>query len=196
MTTSWDEERTDYLKEIWPGGQSATITAGLINAKFHTSFTRNAIIGKVHREGLSLRGVRNPKGRLRSHGKRDPRQVMLRTTLQKINQNSYAREAREFEADDELLSIEARAAADVVGATMADLEQNDGRCRYPIGDPREASFGYCGKEAVGQYCTHHHARCMSPMPKHKPKTEAQVRENRAIFKDRTACLNSKLLEDA
>ncbi len=39
--------------------------------------------------------------------------------------------------------------------TMADLEAND--CRWPIGDPRQSDFHFCGaQKMLGRpYCTHH-----------------------------------------
>ncbi|HRD77416.1 MAG TPA: GcrA family cell cycle regulator [Hyphomicrobiaceae bacterium] len=39
--------------------------------------------------------------------------------------------------------------------TMADLEAND--CRWPIGDPREANFHFCGAQKVlgRPYCMEH-----------------------------------------
>lgn len=39
--------------------------------------------------------------------------------------------------------------------TMTDLEHND--CRWPIGDPRQPGFHFCGaKQELGRpYCSHH-----------------------------------------
>jgi GcrA cell cycle regulator len=46
--------------------------------------------------------------------------------------------------------------------TMANLEQNE--CRWPIGDPREADFHFCGAlRASGRpYCAHHWAMAFVP----------------------------------
>lgn len=32
-------------------------------------------------------------------------------------------------------------------------------CRFPVGDPREEGFGFCGHLADGAYCWHHAALC-------------------------------------
>jgi GcrA cell cycle regulator len=48
---SWTDERVDLLKKMWLEGRSASQIAKELG-----SVTRNAVIGKVHRLGLSSRG--------------------------------------------------------------------------------------------------------------------------------------------
>ena len=45
---SWTDERVDVLKKMWGEGQSASQIAKELGG-----VTRNAVIGKVHRLGLS-----------------------------------------------------------------------------------------------------------------------------------------------
>jgi len=47
---SWTEERVEILKKMWAEGQSASQIAKELGG-----VTRNAVIGKVHRLGLSNR---------------------------------------------------------------------------------------------------------------------------------------------
>ncbi|MBK1636335.1 GcrA family cell cycle regulator, partial [Rhodovulum adriaticum] len=47
---SWTEERVETLKRMWAEGQSASQIAKELGG-----VTRNAVIGKVHRLGLSNR---------------------------------------------------------------------------------------------------------------------------------------------
>ena len=47
---SWNDERVDLLKKMWGEGQSASQIAKELGG-----VTRNAVIGKVHRLGLSNR---------------------------------------------------------------------------------------------------------------------------------------------
>ncbi|MCY1128252.1 GcrA cell cycle regulator, partial [Frigidibacter sp. RF13] len=47
---SWTDERVELLKKMWGEGQSASQIAKELG-----SVTRNAVIGKVHRLGLSNR---------------------------------------------------------------------------------------------------------------------------------------------
>ncbi|PIR86534.1 GcrA cell cycle regulator, partial [Candidatus Kaiserbacteria bacterium CG10_big_fil_rev_8_21_14_0_10_43_70] len=45
---AWTDERADMLKKLWAEGLSASQIANRLG-----SVTRNAVIGKVHRLGLS-----------------------------------------------------------------------------------------------------------------------------------------------
>ena len=47
---SWTDERVETLKKMWAEGQSASQIAKELGG-----VTRNAVIGKVHRLGLSNR---------------------------------------------------------------------------------------------------------------------------------------------
>ena len=49
---SWTDERVEKLKELWAEGMSASQIAKSLGG-----VTRNAVIGKVHRLGLSNRGT-------------------------------------------------------------------------------------------------------------------------------------------
>ncbi len=50
----WTEERVELLKKLWTDGLSASQIAGQMGG-----VTRNAVIGKVHRLGLSGRAKTN-----------------------------------------------------------------------------------------------------------------------------------------
>ena len=54
---SWTDERVELLKKMWNEGQSASQIAKELG-----SVTRNAVIGKVHRLGLSNRASEMPIG--------------------------------------------------------------------------------------------------------------------------------------
>ena len=49
---SWTDERVELLKKMWGEGQSASVIAKELGG-----VTRNAVIGKVHRLGLSNRAT-------------------------------------------------------------------------------------------------------------------------------------------
>ncbi|MDI6625357.1 MAG: GcrA family cell cycle regulator, partial [Brevundimonas sp.] len=51
MTAGWTEDRVGALKKLWLEGQSASQIAKQLGG----GVTRNAVIGKVHRLGLSNR---------------------------------------------------------------------------------------------------------------------------------------------
>lgn len=64
INSPWKPERVELLKKLWAEGISAGKIAKELHARFR-SFrpTRNAVIGKVHREGLPPRTV-SPSKRL------------------------------------------------------------------------------------------------------------------------------------
>src|SRR3979409_1211917 len=51
-TMMWTDERVELLKKLWTDGLSASQIAAELGG-----ITRNAVIGKVHRLGLSGRGT-------------------------------------------------------------------------------------------------------------------------------------------
>ena len=65
---SWTDERVELLKRLWNQGLSASQIAGELAG----GVTRNAVIGKVHRLGLSGRRNRQhrpPRDRARRRGR-------------------------------------------------------------------------------------------------------------------------------
>ena len=49
MTAPWNEERTELLRRLWLAGEAARTIA----EKLGDGVTRNAVIGKAHRLGLT-----------------------------------------------------------------------------------------------------------------------------------------------
>ena len=60
---SWTDERVEQLKKLWAEGLSASQIAGRIGG-----VTRNAVIGKVHRLGLSGRATTSRRDAGRASG--------------------------------------------------------------------------------------------------------------------------------
>ena len=66
---SWTDERVEILKKMWGEGQSASQIAKELGG-----VTRNAVIGKVHRLGLSNRATSNSSAKSEAKPKAAPRQ--------------------------------------------------------------------------------------------------------------------------
>ena len=64
---TWTDDRVELLKQLWADGLSASQIAGELGG-----ITRNAVIGKVHRLGLSGR-AKAPPPRCRASASRAPR---------------------------------------------------------------------------------------------------------------------------
>lgn len=72
---SWTPDRVEILKKMWSEGQSASQIAGELGG-----VTRNAVIGKVHRLGLSNRGATSVKEQKSEHPKEKPKSPKVQTS--------------------------------------------------------------------------------------------------------------------
>ena len=153
---SWTDERVDQLKKLWAEGLSASQIAGRIGG-----VTRNAVIGKVHRLGLSGRATTM---RIKSHRPRARAQVAKRLLKPRFAQLGnpalralYQPDAEPFTPAVEELVIPLAERKSIVTLT-------DCSCRWPIGDPQEADFHFCnGTKVAGlPYCEFHSRRAFQP----------------------------------
>ena len=152
MTWIWTDERVEQLKKLWSDGLSASQIAAAFGG-----ITRNAVIGKVHRLGLS--------GRAKSPSSGAPRPRKPRAAA------SYARPARTVTRGNTALATHALAYFDVevepepelidniipIGQRCSILELNEAKCHWPIGDPGAPDFFFCGGRSVSSrpYCAYH-----------------------------------------
>src|SRR6202795_2685210 len=90
---SWTDERVETLKKLWAEGLSASqIAAELGNV------TRNAVIGKVHRLGLSGR-AKSPSSAAPRPRKARPAQHMMRVARPVSRGNTALAHAFEVEME-------------------------------------------------------------------------------------------------
>jgi GcrA cell cycle regulator len=133
---SWTDERVVILTKLWADGFSASEIAD----KFG-DVSRNAVIGKVTRLGLS--GGCNPVQRVRAAPPKPrpekPKQIKLKPKLKAL---AFGHK-------------EALVAPPINGISLVDLNENT--CRWPHGHPGQAGFSFCGGHAVSglPYCAHH-----------------------------------------
>ncbi len=148
----WTDERVELLKKLWNEGRSASQIAAEIGG-----ITRNAVIGKVHRLGLSGR-AKTPSSTLpRVRKARAPAQ-MVRPTRPLVRGNTAlaARLAPVYELE---VEPEPELIENVIpiGQRCSLLELSDSKCHWPIGDPGHPDFFFCGGKAVAAlpYCAYH-----------------------------------------
>ncbi len=153
---AWSHDRTELLKKLWADGLSASQIAGELGG-----ITRNAVIGKVHRLGLSgrLKATSTPRQRKpRPHLIRQERQAPAGTTALSL---AYANPE-----EDAPPVIEQYDSTIPLGQRRTLLELSPETCRWPIGDPCESEFFFCGgrpiqgkfepgKSTCIPYCVHH-----------------------------------------
>ncbi|MGH1419472.1 MAG: GcrA family cell cycle regulator [Hyphomicrobiaceae bacterium] len=153
---AWTDERVDILKKLWAEGLSASQIAGRLGG-----VTRNAVIGKVHRLGLSGRATTSrlkthrPRNRVPGTPKRNTKAKFANTGNPALRA-LYNGEAEPFAPKEELVIPEAER------KSIQSLEEN--HCRWPIGDPQADDFHFCGKTKVPglPYCEHHSCRAFQP----------------------------------
>jgi len=162
---SWTDDRVELLRQLWLDGKSAS----QISTQLGLGITRNAVIGKVHRLGLS--------GRAKSPSAALPRirQKPSAASRAPISGRTAGGGGQIVQGNNALaLSIDAAVAArpiyheDVVvpmslRVTIVDLKE--AMCRWPLGDPSTPDFRYCGIQsaASGPYCLHHGRMAYQPV---------------------------------
>ncbi len=151
---SWTDERVEHLKKMWLDGLSASQIA----SELAHGITRNAVIGKVHRLGLSGR-VKSPSpapARVRPKARPEDEAGGPVAPISHGNL-ALAAEVRPVAApaprstsDDVVVPISQR---------VSIMELRESMCRWPLGDPTTAEFRYCGAKMQagvgGPYCTYH-----------------------------------------
>jgi GcrA cell cycle regulator len=139
---AWTEERVARLSELWSEGLSAAQIARQLGG----GVTRNAIIGKIHRLGLSGRAAPSRPGR-------QPKPIGPRARRRR----SHASPAPALPTA--LARVELVEAPGL--ATPLTLAAH--ACRWPVGDPRSEAFTFCGRPArKGPYCAAHTAQAYRP----------------------------------
>ena len=169
---SWTDERVELLKKMWPGGQSASQIAKALGG-----VTRNAVIGKVHRLGLSNRAgapagspEKEPEAVAPAKAAPEPKvEARPRPTLVKTDPEPVAEERpaapapapaarKPFVAGQPLppqpsaneISPEALASVREVekkARRLTLMELTERTCKWPIGDPATDDFWFCGLAA-------------------------------------------------
>ena len=162
---SWTDERIEILKKLWLDGLSASKIASQLG----NAITRNAVIGKVHRMGLSGRAKATSSLPTRPRAKEE-------SVVHRVQERASAPQramAPMVQGNNALAMnldmapmaavaprIEPRMANVVIPlterVTIMDLREN--MCKWPLGDPMSSEFRYCGARSPaggGPYCQPH-----------------------------------------
>lgn len=151
--SGWTESHTRQLVEMWQEGHSCSQIAAAIGG----GLSRNAVIGKIHRMKLNAgRAVRSPMPRApKPPRQRAPRQSRKPKVAKPRSAYAPAGPDDAGANDVVLKSAAWKPLPGTVPVALVDLQK--GQCKWPIGDPRERDFGFCGCEAVPAkpYCPAH-----------------------------------------
>jgi len=158
--TWWTEDRVGLLKKLWDEG----ISAGHIGLRM--GCTRNAVLGKVDRLGLPRRQTTYRLAG--AFAQRRRRQKERREEAKKAFARKKSRIEELLQADgfvpkddDVFIPVETRKTIETL---------TDHCCRWPVGDPLEKDFYFCGQARVPglPYCLSHTRKAyIIPAPKKK-----------------------------
>ena len=156
----WSDRRIERLRQLWDSGKTASEIRSVLNREFwlEGELTRNAVIGKAHRLGLSKRAspisrpARQPAWE--SHGDKVPAKP------------KRARKPRAAPSPRKPKPAAPPPAAQPNSYVPAPRAPSRDGCRWPIGDPREPDFHWCNAKPVVQgkpYCKGHCAIAYVPL---------------------------------
>src|SRR5690242_17752804 len=160
----WTEERVELLKKLWADGLSASQIAAELGG-----ITRNAVIGKVHRLGLSGRAKGPAPSAPRPRKPGAP--GMERVPPAHIRGNTALAYDYAVEPEPELIEIPLEQRKNLLQLTEA-------TCHWPVGDPGSQDFFFCGGEALenSPYCNYHSRVA------YQPASERRRDRNRPPFR--------------
>ena len=144
---SWTYERVEKLKQLWEEG----LTASRIAAELG-EVTRNAVIGKAHRLGLSVRMASK---------KSNSGISIIRKKRVNVSQAQ------------KMINISPIIDEPMNPTAFQDIK--DGLCRWPLGEPEEIDFKFCGrntKEGI-VYCEAHYKQAYQPLTKVRERRKSK-----------------------
>ena len=143
--SNWTKENIEFLQKHW-----GTCTAREISEKMGAGFTRNSIIGKASRLGLSAK----IKTRTATSNEK------FNNSLDEKNIKSRRGRKSKFKS----LIIE----KDFEPENPKSLEElDDNTCKWPNGHPNESDFYFCGRTSLEKfsYCKLHLLYAFQPKGK-------------------------------
>jgi len=149
QVTVWHAERDEALRRLHAEG----LSAGRIAIELDCGLTRNAVIGRIHRLGLS-----RPKPPKPPKLRPQPRQAGGDYTIagrinRKLKQEPMRPPAPALPAEAVPRRPRRRR------KQFFELKESD--CRFPFGEPGSGSFFFCAAETLPNrsYCSEHFALC-------------------------------------
>ena len=179
---SWSDERVELLKKMWTEGQSASQIAKELGG-----VTRNAVIGKVHRLGLSNRNggggapaaetpapetaqpaprpAPKPAPRPVEDAEPEPVQTVAQARAKAIIPagRPLPPQPSANEIDPEALAKVSEIEKKAKKLTLMELTERT--CKWPVGDPATDDFWFCGLpvQTGKPYCEAHVGVAFQPM---------------------------------
>ncbi len=175
---SWTDERVEILTKMWGEGNSASQIAKELGG-----VTRNAVIGKVHRLGLSNRTTTSTSTKSEVKTKSTPKngpkskQKARKPEITEPKSDSVTSLRRQIipagqplppQPSANEISPEALARVSEIekkAKKLSLLELTEKACKWPVGDPATEDFWFCGlaTQSGKPYCEAHVGVAFQPM---------------------------------
>ena len=184
---SWTDERVETLKKMWAEGQSASQIAKELGG-----VTRNAVIGKVHRLGLSNRATASTAKAATKDKPSKPAAAKAKPSKPAEPKSATAAKPAEPATTSAAPVVPARrpivpagqplppqpSANEISPEALASvrevekkakkltlMELTEKTCKWPIGDPATQEFWFCGLSVQPgkPYCQAHVGVAFQPM---------------------------------
>ncbi len=140
---AWTDEMIDGLRKMWKQGLTTNEIAKQLGV------SKNSIVGKVHRLNLTARPspIKKKEDSAQDPQKMAPESADTKTAVKKITINPVE------------IKKTAMAATGKDSGCLKLTDLDNHTCRWPMGDPRDDNFCFCGKKVrSGQtYCEEHAA---------------------------------------
>ncbi len=150
----WTDEAVEELKKMWDKGMTTGQIAKALNV------TKNSIIGKVHRLCLTARPSPIKKSATSKNISKTIKSDV--NSSQETNEKSskkLSKNVSDIPLKDEEKSTLAKDISSIEETNIPLIKLDNHTCRWPLGDPRDDDFCFCGKRVkTGQtYCEEHAA---------------------------------------
>ena len=168
--STWTADRVEILSKLWAEGLSASQIAAKLGG-----VSRNAVIGKVHRLGLS--------GRAKPKRKAKPTTGTAKTTTSTRKRQPVKRRAV-LRQPPKPLPVPLKAKPLPSGEYATILTINEHLCKWPIGDPAKSDFRFCGRgtDKGEPYCKSHAQLAYQPSRRRAAQTRAISRTSRRALR--------------
>ena len=156
---SWTDDRVSRLAKLWAEGLSASQIAADLGG-----VTRNAVIGKVHRLGLS--GRAKPAGKSNGGARRKPAARTGGYSRPRATTRTVGNTVVKIDGDQEVIYAP-KPVEDVVvpiSRKLTLMQLTETTCKWPTGDPTMPGFSFCGHPNKDDkpYCQYHNKLAFQP----------------------------------
>lgn len=149
VVKAWTDDHVETLKRLWDEGLSCAQIAN----EMKCGFTRNAIIGKIHRLGLN--------GRVYAKCKKTPEEAEAARALKTEYKRDYRAKQRSISQPAKpSRPVRPDVCLEVTPRKLDLCDLGPGECHWPYGD---GPFTFCGHTVLhGAYCASHYFASVGP----------------------------------